>query len=210
MSSLTHILEQVQLQAQAQSGFEIIAVVAAIAYLGLAIRQNIYCWLFAAISTAIYVWLFIEARLYMESVLNAFYLLMAAYGWYVWSSGDSANNERPVVKWSLKIHVVAITVIALASLLNGYLLSKFSDAAFPYIDSLTTWSAIWSTFLVARKVLENWWYWLLIDVASVFIYWSRDLQLTSLLFVVYVIMIPFGLASWSRSFRQRQNVTNTF
>lgn len=205
MSPLTNILEQ----AQAQSGLEIIAVIAAIAYLGLAIRQNIYCWLFAAISTAIYVWLFIEAKLYMESVLNAFYLLMAAYGWYVWSSGASESNERPVVKWSIKTHAAAIVAIALASLLNGYLLTAYSDAAFPYIDSMTTWSAIWATFLVTRKVLENWWYWLLIDAASVLIYWSRDLQLTSVLFVVYLVMIPFGLASWSRSYRQRKNAPNT-
>jgi nicotinamide mononucleotide transporter len=78
-----------------------------------------------------------------------------------------------------------------------------TDAALPYIDSLTTWFAIWGTFLVARKVLENWWYWLAIDIASVFIYWSRDLQLTSVLFMVYVIMIPFGLVSWTKSMRER-------
>ena len=89
------------------------------------------------------------------------------------------------------------------SALTGYLLQRYSDAAFPYIDSLTTWGAIWATFLVARKVLENWWYWLSIDIASVFIYWSRDLQLTALLFVVYVIMIPFGLYSWTRSWREQ-------
>jgi len=85
---------------------------------------------------------------------------------------------------------------------SGYLLSSKTDAAFPYIDSLTTWAAIWATFLVARKVLENWWYWLAIDSASVFIYWSRDLELTSLLFVLYVIMIPFGIVSWTRSYKE--------
>jgi nicotinamide mononucleotide transporter len=68
---------------------------------------------------------------------------------------------------------------------------------------MTTWFAIWSTFLVAQKVLENWWYWLVIDIASVFIYWSRDLQLTSVLFIIYVLMIPIGLYSWSKSRRQQ-------
>jgi nicotinamide mononucleotide transporter len=196
---VTQILEQ----AQAQSVPELIAVLAAIAYLGFAIRQNIVCWIFAAISTAIYVWLFIGAKLYMESVLNAFYLVMAAYGWFVWRSGERNGNDRPVVVWSSRIHLAAIGVILSLSAANGYLLSAYSDAAFPYIDSLTTWFAIWATFLVARKVLENWWYWLAIDIASVMIYWSRDLQLTSLLFVVYVIMIPFGLISWSRSMRRQ-------
>jgi nicotinamide mononucleotide transporter len=193
------VLRQIVEQAQAQSLPEVIAVVAAILYLAFAIREQIVCWFFAAVSTAIYVWLFVEARLYMESVLNVFYLVMAGYGWYVWRSGSDDSHKRPVVVWPLKTHLVAIVVVVLLSCASGYWLSEYSDAAFPYIDSLTTWFAIWATFLVARKVLENWWYWLLIDIASVFIYWSRDLQLTSMLFVIYVIMIPIGLISWTKS-----------
>lgn len=188
-------------QAIAYSTLEIVAVVFAIAYLLLAIRQNIWCWLCAGISTAIYIWLFIVARLYMESMLNVFYLAMAIYGWVVWSSGSNGGHERAVVRWRLRTHAVAAIAIVCASGLNGFLLARYTDAVFPYLDSLTTWFAIWATFLVARKVLENWWYWLAIDSASVLIYWVRDLQLTSLLFVVYVIMIPFGIVSWTRSYR---------
>ena len=191
-------------QLQQWSALEVVAVVAAILYLLLAIRENIWCWLFAGISTAIYVYLFITARLYMESALNVFYFAMAVYGFTVWYKGRTADHELPVSVWPLATHGVAIGAILLASLTSGYLLDTRTDAAFPYIDSLTTWSAIWATFLVARKVLENWWYWLVIDVASVAIYWSRDLQLTALLFVVYVFMIPFGLLAWRRSWREQQ------
>lgn len=198
------VLAEIVEQAQGQSLPEVIAVLAAIAYLGLAIKQNIFCWFFAALSTAIYVWLFIDAKLYMESVLNLFYLLMAGYGWTVWRAGSNEGSDRPVVIWPLQTHLTAIVVIVFLSALNGFLLSHYSDAAFPYIDSLTTWFAIWATFLVARKVLENWWYWLFIDIASMIIYWSRDLQLTSLLFGIYVVMIPFGLISWQRSMHHRQ------
>jgi nicotinamide mononucleotide transporter len=88
---------------------------------------------------------------------------------------------------------------------GGFLLTRYSDAAYPYIDSATTFAAIWATFLVARKVLENWWYWLVIDAVSVVIYWSRDLELTALLFVAYVAMIPIGLVSWTRSYRTQQS-----
>lgn len=200
------IFRQVIEQAQAQSLLEVIAVFAAVLYLGFAIREKIVCWFFAAISTAIYAWLFIEAKLYMESVLNVFYLAMAGYGWFVWSSGRDDGHERPIVVWPLKTHVIAIVVVVVLSVASGYSLSNYSDAAFPYIDSLTTWFAVWGTFLVARKVLENWWYWLLIDITSVFIYWSRDLQLTSLLFAVYVFMIPIGLISWTRSMHAQKPV----
>jgi nicotinamide mononucleotide transporter len=200
------ILQQIIKQAAAQSTLEMIAVVAAIAYLVFAIRQNIVCWLFAAISTAIYVWLFVVAKLYMESVLNGFYFAMAIYGYFMWRSVGDNGEGRPVVVWPLNAHVMAIVTICILSAVNGYLLALFSDAAFPYIDSLTTWTAIWATFLVARKVLENWWYWLVIDFASVFIYFSRDLELTSALFVVYVVMIPFGLIAWTRSLREQDTL----
>lgn len=198
---LTQLIEQ----AKSQSLYEIVAVLAAIAYLALAIRQSIACWYFAAFSTTIYIGLFIEAQLYMESLLNAFYFVMAIYGWYVWRSGGGVGETRPVATWSRSTHAAAMSIIVILSIGSGILLSANSDAAFPYIDSLTTWCAIWATYLVAQKVLENWWYWLVIDIASIVIYWSRDLQLTALLFVVYVIMIPFGLVSWSRSMREQSS-----
>ncbi len=184
------------------SPLEAAAVVAAILYLLLAIRENIWCWLFAGISTAIYVYLFVVARLYMESALNVFYFAMAIYGFSVWYRGRTPDRQLPVTVWPAAVHAWAIAIIVALSFISGNLLAQFTDAEFPYIDSLTTWSAIWATFLVARKVLENWWYWLAIDIASIFIYWSRDLELTALLFVVYVIMIPFGLISWTRSYRE--------
>ena len=198
------LLYNIVAEAQAWSGLEATAVVLAILYLLLAIRQNIWCWLCAGISTAIYVYLFVGARLYMESALNVFYFGMAIYGWSVWYFGRSDGHELPVSVWRFTRHGYAIAAILAASLISGYLLDRYTDAAFPYLDSLTTWAAIWATFLVARKVLENWWYWLVIDIVSMFIYWSRDLQLTSMLFAVYVVMIPFGLVSWTRSWREEQ------
>lgn len=186
--------------AREQSPAEALAVILAVAYLVLAIRQNIWCWACAAGSTALSVYVFFGAMLYMESALNGFYFAMAAYGWYSWYTGGG-NDELPVSIWPVRVHVAALSAIVVLSLGSGYLLVKHTDAAYPYVDSLTTWSAVWATFLVARKVLENWWYWLVIDLASIFIYWSRDLPLISLLFVLYVILVPIGLVSWTRSFR---------
>ncbi|NOX69820.1 MAG: nicotinamide mononucleotide transporter [Gammaproteobacteria bacterium] len=188
------------------SGYELAGVILAIAYLVLAIRENIWCWFCAAISTAIYVVLFAEAKLYMESLLNIFYFGMAVYGWISWRNVAGDTDELPITIWPRNFHLIAIVMIAALSLSTGYVLDRYSDAAFPYVDSMTTYSAVWATFLVARKVLENWWYWLVIDLVSIFIYWSRDLELTSLLFVLYVALIPLGLIAWTRSWRNAQTL----
>ena len=182
---------------------ELTAVILAVAYLVLAIRQNIWCWFCAAVSTAIYVYLFFQANLYMESLLNAFYFAMAIYGWTVWQRGKAAA-DLPVSVWPVQIHLYAVSIIICCTAASGFLLATNTDAAYPYVDSATTFAAIWATFLVARKVLENWWYWLVIDAVSVFIYWTRGLEATAMLFIVYIVLIPIGLAAWTRSYRGQQ------
>ncbi len=182
---------------------EILAVVLALLYLILAIRQNILCWLCAAISTLIYVFVFFEAKLYMESLLNVFYFLMAIYGWYSWSAKKGYPTGISITVWSLRIHIFTIILIILISIISGYYLTIYSDASCPYLDSMTTFFSIWATYLVALKVLENWWYWLIIDLFSMVIYWSRELEATAILFMVYILLIPFGMASWKRSYNKQ-------
>jgi nicotinamide mononucleotide transporter len=190
-------------QYQSLSVAELVAVVAAVLYLVLAIRQSIWCWLFAGLSTALYVFLFMDAKLYMESVLNLFYFAMAVYGFRFWLVHGGGTSGPRVTRWPLPVHAAAILAILVLSLASGFFLARLTDAEFPYIDSMTTFAAFWTTFLVARKVLENWWYWLVIDVVSIWLYWTRGLELTALLFAAYVVMIPFGLAAWTRSMRDR-------
>lgn len=195
------MLADIATEAGSYSLLEAAAVVLAVGYLLLVIRQNIWCWLCAVISTACYVYIFIDAKLYMESALNLFYLVVALYGWRVWLTGGQGNSELPVSKWPLNRHAAAMAAVLVLAAGTGFTLERYSDAVYPYLDSLTTFAAIWATFLVARKVLENWWYWIAIDAVSVAIYWSRDLPLTALLFVVYLVLIPFGLIQWTRSWR---------
>jgi nicotinamide mononucleotide transporter len=196
---MTGLLEVLYRQVLQLSPAEAVAVLAAVAYLLLAIRQSLWCWPCACISTVLYIGLFVEARLYMESLLNFFYLGMAIYGWYHWWRGATGNRELPVTRLPGRWHACAIAALCGLAAVNGHLLGRYTDAAFPYVDSLTTWSAIWATWLVARKIFENWWYWLVIDAVSTVIYWIRDLELTAALFVVYLMLIPFGIVSWRRA-----------
>ncbi len=189
-------------QAMAYTTLEAIGVILAVLYLLLAIQQNIWCWFCAGISSAIFAFLFFDVRLYMEATLNIFYFAMAVYGWHSWTAGRIGEQRLRVVIWSHKRHLLALIVVVALSLGSGYLLETRTDAAFPYIDSLTSWGAVWATYLVTRKVLENWWYWLVIDATMIFVFWAKGLELTAMLYVLYLLMIPIGLLSWTRSYRE--------
>ncbi len=197
---MTGVAEALAREAAALSWLEATAVVLAVAYLLLAVRQNIWCWACAFVSTAIYIWLFHSVALFMESALNVFYLVMAVYGWYEWRHGGARHEGLAVTVWPLAVHAVALGAIGIATFATGSWLAANTAAAFPYLDSLTTWSAVWATFLVTRKVLENWLYWFVIDAVSVYLYLSRGLPLTALLFCLYLVLIPIGYLSWRKDF----------
>jgi nicotinamide mononucleotide transporter len=200
------MLERFVAQVLATTVPEWIAVVSAVLYLVLVIREHIACWLFAAISSATYIYLFASVQLYMESALNLYYLAMAGYGFYVWRYSGPDHGERPITTWPPSRHVAAIVTVVSLSAFSWWLLARYTDAALPFFDSLTTFGALWATFLVARKVFENWWYWLAIDAGSIALYLSRDLYLTSLLFAVYLALIPVGIRAWKRSMQRSVRV----
>lgn len=174
---------------------EAAGVVLAIAYLVLAIRQNILCWYAAFASSLIYLAVFFGARLYMESALQIFYAAMAVYGYVQWKYGGAEHAGVRITTWSARQHAFALGIIAVLSSSLGWLMSR-TDAAFPFADSFTTVAAIVTTFMVARKILENWLYWFVIDGISVFIYIARGLELTAALFVLYLVLIVVGFRRW--------------
>jgi len=178
--------------------WEVAAVILSLAYLVLAVRQNILCWPAAIGGCAIYIVLMYQAGLYMESALQLFYIAMAVYGWVTWGRGVN-SHELPVSSWPPAFHVVPLTAIAGLTWLSGSWLSAYTDAALPYLDSFTTWGAVITTWMVARKILQNWHYWLVIDSVSLYLYISRDLYLTAGLFCIYIVLIFIGYRAWRRS-----------
>jgi nicotinamide mononucleotide transporter len=206
--------------AQAMSMLEVIAVILGVAYLVLAMRQNILCWYAAFGSTAIFSWLFWDVSLVMESGLNVYYLIMAVYGWWVWRGNAQSNSKMDVEKivplkaveiktWSLSRHVLVIVGIVLTSLATGYGLEKNTSAALPYLDSFTTWGAVITTYMVTQKVLENWLYWLVIDAVAIYLYIDRELYLTALLMALYVVLAVFGWFIWLKEYRQQNEYSTT-
>jgi len=182
---------------------EAAGVVLAVAYLVLAIRQNILCWFAAFASSLLYMAVFFGARLYMESALQIFYAAMAVYGYVQWKYGGAQHTGIEIATWSVRQHALALGIVGISSGALGWLMSR-TDAAFPFVDSFTTVAAIVTTFMVARKILENWLYWFVIDGISVFIYIARGLELTAALFIVYLVLIVVGFRRWWLDWRAQQ------
>ena len=175
---------------------EFLAVVFAVLYLVLAVKQNIKCWIAWIISSCLYLLVMYEVNLYMEASLQVFYIIMGFYGWSQWSK--SQTKEKLIVKtWSLYTHSAAIFLIFLLSFGSGLLLKQYTSAALPFLDALTSWGAIITTYMVAKKLLENWIYWFAIDSISVYLFLSRELYLTAFLFLIYLFIIVFGYRSWN-------------
>lgn len=189
-------------QLLATSPWEVAAVLLALVYLVLAIRRSLWCWLCALLSSAIYTVLMLETGLVMDTLLQVYYLVMAVYGYWQWKHGQVADGDIAVVHWGWREHVIAVSVVLLLTAANAWLLQFVDIARAPWLDSFVTWGSVLTTWMVARRVVENWLYWIVVDGVAAGLYYSRGLALTALLFVIYLGMVIHGYVVWMR--RQRE------
>jgi len=213
MESLLTILHQTL----GSNAWEIVAAVLALAYLVLAMYKSLWCWVCAFVSSAIYVVLMAKQGLLMDSLLNAYYVVMAVYGYKTWTSSKQGQGEMQVVTWTWSQHLLAAVFIVVFSSVNSIVLQAIapwlanasSKLGFGYVqvvrspwwDSFVTWSSVVTTWMVARRVLENWLYWIVVDGVAAVLYWSRDLKYTAGLFIIYVVMVVYGYFQWRGKLR---------
>ena len=181
--------------------FEIVAAILAIAYLILAMLQDIRCWAAWIISSLMYFFVMYSANLYMEALLQIFYIFIGLYGLYQWRFKADVKDALKITTWSVKNHLIVISALVFLTSLSGYILTIYTAAASPFIDAFTTWGAIAASYLVAKKILENWFYWFVIDFVSVFLFISRELYPTALLFIVYLVLVVIGYSAWRKSWQ---------
>jgi len=184
---------------QAWSPVELVAAFLALLYLILAARQNWWCWPCALVSSAIYLALFYRHGLYHQALLQVFYIGMAVYGWWYWRGANTGAGPLLVSRWEPRQHAAAAIAVLILTLLTGWLESRYTSAAFPYLDAFTTWGSVVTTWMVARKVLENWLYWLIVDSVMVYLSYVSGLPATALLFLIYLGIVIAGFISWRRS-----------
>ena len=192
------MIEQLLSGFNAMSIWEYIGVFFGLLYLILAIKQNSWCWPAAFMSTLIYTNLFWQGALLLESLLNVYYLIMAVYGWWQWRGGLDEESIKPVQSWPMERHGKIIAILTVISIVMGFIADNYTHAEMAYLDSFTTVFAVYTTYLVTQKVLENWVYWFVINLASIYLYVEMGYLPTAGLFVIYTFLAIKGYLEWKK------------
>lgn len=181
--------------------FEILGSSANLIYVVLLVREKILCWSFGIVGSLLSVYIFIHARLYAEALLYFFYAAMAIWGWLRWQQ-RSAQDANPIITWAVQRHIVAIVVTSAAAWGAGYWLIHNTNAERPVFDAFTTSFSFLATYMQIAKILEGWIYWLVLNIASVWLYHDRALDFYAAQIGVYGLLSIWGFVTWRRAYRE--------
>jgi nicotinamide mononucleotide transporter len=185
---------------------EAIAVVFGLVCVWLTIRQNIWCWPTGLVQVALYLIIFYRVKLYSDLILHMIYVLMQIYGWHHWLHGGRDRGSLPVSTLPFRARLMWPCVAVVGTLVWGYLMVALTDASVAYGDAFTTVASLIAQWLMARKRLESWFFWISVDVVAIGIYWYKGLILTSGLYAVFLILATMGLFAWRKSMRETRGV----
>ncbi len=181
---------------------EAVAVIAGILCVWLQTKEDIRAWPFGILSVILYVYIFHENYLYSDMILNAIYIILNIYGWWNWSRRKTeVKSEVPVQTISSQGHIILVGIIIVATTIWGWNMEHFTRAQFVYYDAFTTVGSLVAQYLLAKKYLENWYVWIIVDLVAIPVYLAKGLHLTALLFGVYLALCIYGLLQWKKQLK---------
>jgi nicotinamide mononucleotide transporter len=181
------------------SVWEIIGTVLGVIGVWLMIRQNIWGWPVGLVQVAVYAWVFFVARLYSDAILQVAFFLIQAYGWWHWWRGRAPGRELPVTRLEPAAGAGAIAAGAVLTAAWGLLMHRTTDAALPWWDAFILIFSLIAQWLQARKKLENWPAWVVVNTVAIGVYWAKDLRLTAGLYAIFWLMALWGWREWRRA-----------
>lgn len=185
---------------------EWVAVISGLFYIIFAARGNRICWVWGLVNALVSVWLFYQTELYAQTILYLYYAFAAIYGWFAWR--PSLNDSSGFLKIrNLKYlsHIIIIPVGFGLSYILFWILQKYTTSALPLMDSITTVFSFIATAMVAIKRIENWIYWVFINIISSILYWQNELLWYSILMIVYAILAFAGWWNWRKNYNLQKN-----
>ena len=179
---------------------EITGAILSLIYLYLSINQKVSLWFFGIVSSVFYIVVFFQSKLYADMSLQFYYVVISVYGWINWKHGKSGDKEElPTTKASGTLLIKISIATGLIYLVYYFILAKFTDSTIPKVDSLVGALSIIGTWMLARKVLENWIVWIVVDGLCVGLYIYKELYPTTVLFAIYTAMSVIGYRQWKKS-----------
>lgn len=182
---------------------EIIAAILGIVGVWLTTKQIIWCWPVGLLNVILSIIVFYNSKLYADVTLQVFYLIMTLYGWYNWIWGGVSKNHLPVSKVRSTELIIMLITGTISFIIVGWLFSKYTDAALPYIDSFVAVWGVIATYAMAKKILENWTMWIIIDSVCVGIYFYKELYAFTVLYFIFVILAVYGFVEWKKELKKK-------
>ncbi len=182
-----------------QKWFEFVATITGIICVYLQTKEKSWAWPFGIVSVSLLSIIFYNNKLLSDFILHIIFLILNIYGWWSWSNRDSTNNNvkatstlnhKNLIKW--------MATVAFLFPIWGWLMNKYFDASLAYIDAFTTVGSLVAQYLLAQKVIENWIFWIVVDIICIGVYFYKDLYFVSFLFFVYLILCTYGWYSWKK------------
>ena len=169
-------------------------------------RQNILAWPCGLLGVSIYAFIFFQTKLYSDFILHLVYVILNIYGWWVWSRKNQ-QVTLPVTQLSRSSRIFFIALIIFSFLLWGTTMSHFTDASYPYLDAFTTVVSLVAQYLLAKKKIENWILWIIVDIFAIVLYLLKALNLTAGLYLLLLVLSIIGFLNWKASFYEEQTPT---
>ena len=183
---------------------EILGTVLGIIYIFLSIKQNIFTWLTGLLTSVLYIYVFFVSKFYADMALQVYYVWVSIYGWWLWARGVNTNKgheELPVIRLKKKLAGVLAIISILLWIGIYFVLKYFTDSPVPVGDAFTTALSIVATWMLARKIIEHWIIWVVVDFISLILYIYKGLYPTSVMFVVYTIAAIWGYFEWKKQLK---------
>jgi nicotinamide mononucleotide transporter len=164
------------------------------------IRQNIWCWYFGLLQVTLYCFVFYTSKLYSDMILHVIYIFLQVFGWYNWKYGGTNKSTLRVTLLTNTIFWIGLTVIA--TLFTGYVMQTRTDASYPYEDAFIMIASLVAQYLMIKKILQSWMFWIIVDVVAIIIYAYKDLYFTTVLYVLFLVMAIIGYLEWKKAYNE--------
>ncbi len=167
----------------------------------LVVRNNPWNWPWGIVNAAIFLTSFWLSGLFADSALQVVYIVLGAYGWWAWLRGGNAATALPITRASARVIELSLVVVAVMTAVFATVLAHALGSTVPFFDGITTALSLVAQVLLTRRMIENWYFWIVADCIYVPLYFTKGLPLTSALYAIFLVMCIVGVVQWQRELR---------